>query len=136
VLCLAVWAGLTGCTRVNPAVAPGAAGHTVAPPSAAPDRPDGERLAPSPQHPVLATAAPKATRNRTPRSGQGGAGSAGAGAAVHPFPTAGTPWRAPELPKNGPGAGAAAALCRLGETYGNWAPDSQAATICHHAYGR
>ncbi|MFJ5614059.1 hypothetical protein ACIQCJ_32365 [Streptomyces sp. NPDC093221] len=145
-----------GCTTVSappapvpvPAPVPGRAAPRVA-------APDGGPLVPRPDHVLLETAEPDPAPSRTPSpEPERGAGESGGRPGAAPYSAGQGPRPGPEprhrpvprsrsvppprsLPR-GPAAAlpGAADVCALGETYGGWAKDGDAARICRQSYGR
>lgn len=133
VLLVAVCAAAAGCTTVSAPPPRGQAPRTAG----RPDRPDDWTVKPSPPHEVLGTTRPDRRASAT--------ASPGPAPTARPYtpahrdrPTAphrrqprSAPPTAIRFPVPGGGY-----VCALGETYGDWAADSQAARICRQAYGR
>ncbi|MEW2522871.1 hypothetical protein [Actinacidiphila alni] len=131
-----------GCTTVSAPPVPVTVTGGTAPRVAVPD---GGVLLPPPDHAVLETAEPGPAPVRTPSPVPvHSPRPAPRAAAPHPGTTPGqrpvprsrraapppAEQRAPDVTLPG-GAG----VCALGETYGGWASDSDAARICRRSYG-
>lgn len=147
VLFLVAASAAAGCTTVSAPPAPVPVPGSTAPRAAVPD---GGVLVPPPDHVVLQTAEPDPVRTpspapvRDPRSVVGGT----ADTAPHTGTSSGRTERhrpvprsrraaPPESAPRGPAASlpGGAGVCALGETYGGWAKDSDAARICRQSYG-
>ncbi|WP_051951829.1 hypothetical protein [Actinacidiphila yeochonensis] len=117
-------------------LAPGAAARPAASHGAAAARPDEEWTAPAPEHRVLATAeppAPSSGSRKAPGTAAGAAPSGGGAAARQGAEALESVGHGPALRGR---SRSTPDICRLGQSYGGWAPGSQAATICRRAYGR
>lgn len=139
VVLIAAASAVTGCTTVPSQPAPGPSSAPALPVLPLPQdrtvvrQPDQQSLAtvpvepePGPRTSAAAPASPQHVRRhhraRTPVAPAERDPVPAAKAAPHPRPAASLPG----------GAG----VCALGETYGGWAKDSDAARICHESYGR
>lgn len=146
-----------GCTTVSgpptPAPVPAPVPGSTAPRVAAPD---GGVLVPRPDHVVLETAETDQDPAGTPSSAPvHGAGTPGAQPGAGPYSNTRSDTRSdrephhrpvprsrraapPESVPRGPATSlpGGAGVCALGETYGGWAKDSDAARICRQSYGR